>query len=106
MGENKILKKFEEGKVRTLMKAEIVESKETKSGKRCCTVTCLRTEYDSETQEIDTVPGSLKRIMQHQMKLWIVIPGSRQLTSPQNRYIFSLMASMREISEDFGVRRK
>ena len=40
------------------MKAEIVESKETKSGKRCCTVTCLRTEYDSETQEIDT--GTLK----------------------------------------------
>merc|ERR1712080_209062 len=51
--ENKILKKFEEGKVRTIMKVEIVESKEKKSGKRCCTVT-FRSEYDSEQQEIDT----------------------------------------------------
>jgi hypothetical protein len=52
--ENKILKKFEEGKVRTLMKVEIVESKEERGGKRCCTVTCLRSEYDSDQQEIDT----------------------------------------------------
>merc|ERR1711981_1515431 len=52
--ENKILKKFEDGKVRTLMKVEITESKEERGGKRCCTVTCLRSEYDSDQQEIDT----------------------------------------------------